>query len=160
MTRSPVPKPSGQEEPLLSDDPVPLSLDDLGIDSLGLPISEKIQEDTASPLASLLRCRLTSPQAETQSAPRLFYTIVHTRFPAVDAFCLRDPDLLDESLVPVDDDGWQAQAVYADRPNRNLLICWEGAMLRLSANKSIQLTDQQKQAVRQMVMAAGEGAAP
>ncbi len=143
-----------KEEQILSSleaDPVPLTFEDLGIDSGDFPISAEIYVDSGSLLASMLRCSVTG-EGNTQSVPRLSYTIVRTSSPAVADLCLRDEELLNEELLPVLDDSWQAKAVYADRIHRNLLICWGNAILRLSSNKSLTLTEQQKAAVREQIL--------
>ena len=149
---SPTPELFGAEEAPLPEDAVPLTMADLGLDSGGLPVHTEILSDDVSPLASLLRCRITCPTAENQSAPNLSYVLVHVASPSLIDLCLRDPFLSREGLSPVSDGEWQAEAVYADRVNRTLLIRWENAILRLAANKTLDLTGPQKDAIRETVL--------
>ena len=135
------------------DDPVPLTLADFDVDVGEYPVSTAVMSASRSPLASRQKCHVYSP-AGGDGAPHLYYTVIRTISPALAELCLRDPDLLDESLVPVDDDGWQAQAVWVGGTGQTLLVRWETAILSLSFNDALTLTRQQKDAIRQTVLTA------
>ncbi len=136
-------------------DPVPMDFADLGVENEKFPADAIIERYDRSPLASAMSCRVLISLVDPKM-PYLYYTIVHTASPAITDLCLQDPDLMREGMVKVSDDGWQAEAVYADFSNNIHLICWDQALLyivfRDGRTDPTVFTQQQKETIRQLMM--------
>lgn len=137
------------------DDPIPLTLADLGVDTGELPYSTFSRSNSCSPLVTKINGRHDCPPEEEfpGEQPYLAYTIVHVSFPPVYDLC-RENWMWWSGMEPISDPRWQAQAVYAatfssDSPM--LLVCWEKDILLLDSNLIPDLTQAQIDTIRSIV---------
>ena len=134
------------------EDPIPLTLADLGIDTGDLPYSTFSRSNSCSPLVTEINGRQDCPPEEEfpGEQPYLAYTIVHVDFPPVYDLC-REDLMWWNGAERISDPRWQAQAVYAgtfssDSPM--LLVCWEKDILFLDSNLIPDLTQAQIDTIR------------
>lgn len=134
------------------DDAIPLRLEDIGVSTEGLPYSTSSRSLGRSPLLSKVSADHTCPPAEELPGeqPYLEYTMVHVSFPPLYDLCWRELPRID--MAPVEDDRWQAEAVYAAALSDGtpvLLVCWEEDLLLLYSDLIPQLTAAQASVIRE-----------
>lgn len=135
-------------------DPIPLRLEDIGVSTEGLPYSTFSRSLSYSPFLSKISADHTCPPAEELPGeqPYLEYTMVHVSFPPLYDLCRRELPWMEMELV--EDDRWQAEAVYAAALSDGspvLLVCWEEDLLLLYSDLIPQLTEEQASAIREIV---------
>ena len=137
-------------------DPIPLTLADLGVDTSGLPYSRDFFALSGSPLVDRLQAAENCPPEDHLEEPchRLFYTIYHIRLPFLKNLCRRE--LLKQAAVSLTDDPrWQAEEVYTgfhDFYNApEYLVFWEDHILFLRTD--VPLSDASIDYIRSIVTA-------
>lgn len=136
------------------DDPIPLRLEDIGVSTEGLPYSTFSRSLSRSPFLSKISADHTCPPEEELPGeqPYLEYTMVHVSFPPLYDLCRQELPWMEMELV--EDDRWQAEAVYAASLSDGspvLLVCWEKDLLLLYSDLIPQLTEEQASVIREAV---------
>ena len=137
------------------DDPIPITLADLGVDTGDLPYSTFSHGNSCSPLVTKINGQQECPPEEEfpGEQPHLAYTIVHVSFPPVYDLCREDLMWWNGAEL-VSDPRWQAQAVYASTFSSDspmLLVCWEWDILFLDSGLIPHLTQAQIDTIRSIV---------
>lgn len=137
------------------DDPIPLTLADLGVDTGELPYSTFSRSNSCSPLVTKINGRHDCPPEEEfpGEQPYLAYTIVHVSFSPVYDLC-RENWMWWSGMEPISDPRWQAQTVYAatfSSGSPMLLVCWAEDILFLDSNLIPDLTQAQIDTIHSIV---------
>lgn len=136
------------------EDPIPLTLADLGIDTGDLPYSTFSRSNSCSPLVTKINGSQNCPPEKEfpGEQPYLAYTILHVSFPPVYGLCCHELSWWD-NVKRLPDPRWKAQAVYSGGDSSSLLlVCWESDILFLDSNLIPDLTQAQIDTIRAKVI--------
>lgn len=123
------------------DDPIPLTLDDLGIEA-NYENRSRVQDVQSSILIAVYNAQEIAPRGMAEDAPELYYTLTIPRFGFLMELCIED--ILEDRRIrnlygesrEIDPSVWQAEQVYEHipdgQPSGRYTVIWEDRILEIT----------------------------